>query len=418
MVALNYGSPAVGCVEEILEQAMGDRKLRLIVETQDTAPLQLNGLRVAIDATPLLFRSAGVKNYLYHWLICLERTGAPAGLDLRIFPYLPPPSELNHEASVCSASGTAMRLALWHFLNLGTHHLIDWTGPTADVFHASKLLNPPRRSALTATLHDTTAWLTPQFHTAANVAGDKLLAQRIWRSADGLVAVSKSTRNDAVRLLGLDPGRIEVIHHGVPDAYFDAGQTEVERVRTRYALAPGYVLFVGTVEPRKNLATLLDAYEALPPDIRLQFPFIVAGPPGWSSHRLLSRLRTSAPDVRYLGYVPEDLLPGLFAGASLFAYVSFYEGFGFPVAQALAAGVPVLTSNVSSLPEVAGDAAELVDPQSPDAIRQALLRLLTSQARRSALAAAGRVRAREFRWERCANLSLHFFERVAGRGGA
>ena len=397
---------------------MDPRKCDLSGELHLSAASQTGGLSLVVDAVPLLFRSAGVKNYLHHWIVNLERIGVPAGLHLRIFPYLSVPGELNHDVSAFGAFGTFTRLAFWHLLNLGSNHLLDLLGPGSDVFHSSKLLNPPRRSALTATLHDATAWLTPHFHTSGNVAGDKLMAERIWKRADGLIAVSESTRNDAVRLLGLDARRIEVIHHGVSDPYFDAGPPEAERAQLRYSLPRHYVLFVGTVEPRKNLSTLLDAHEALPPDIRRQFPLVVAGPSGWSSDALLSRLRSHAPDVRYLGYVPEDLMPGLFAGASLFAYISLYEGFGFPVAQALAAGVPVVTSAVSALPEVAGGAAELVDPESSDAVRAALLRLLTSPARRSALAAAGRVRAREFRWERCADLSLRFFERVAGRGGA
>jgi len=371
-----------------------------------------------VDGIPLLFRSAGVKNYLHYWLRHLEQVGAPSGLIIRVFPLLPIPSELDHQSSLSGPSGTVARLAVWHLLNLGSNHLLDWIGPAADVFHASKLLNPPRRCSLTATLHDTTAWLMPEFHTRGNVAGDKLLADRVWKRADGLIAVSEHTRCDAVRLLGLDPRRIEVIHHGVPDAYFNVAQDEVARIRNRYALDRNYILFVGTIEPRKNLGALLDAYEALPPEVRDQFQFVVAGPPGWSSDALLNRLRSGPSGVRFLGYVPEDCMPGLFAGAALFAYVSFYEGFGFPVAQALAAGTPVLTSAVSALPEIAGEAAEFIDPHSPAEIRDALARLLTSPSRRDELSAAGRLRGREFRWEACARRSLQFFNRVAGRGGA
>ena len=375
-------------------------------------------MRLLVDGVPLLFRSAGVKNYLYHWLVHLRRAGGP-GLSLQVFPRLGVPrAPLDHERSICGPAGTLARLGWWHLMNLGSHDLLDFLGPAADLVHVTKLINPPRRPRLAATIHDMTIWLTPEFHTAANVAAEKALADRVWKRADALIAVSAHTRDDAVRLLGLDPQRIRVIRHGVAEPYFDVPPAEVARVRSLYGLDRGYVLFNGTVEPRKNLAALLDAYESLSSDLRREFAFVVAGPPGWSSEPLLRRLRSAPPGVRYLGYVPEASMPGLFAGAALFAYVSFYEGFGFPVAQALAAGAPVLTSAVSALPEIAGSAAEFVDPRSPSEIRDALDRLLTSPARRSALAAAGRLRAREFRWEICARRSLEFFQEAAGRGGA
>jgi alpha-1,3-rhamnosyl/mannosyltransferase len=128
----------------------------------------------------------------------------------------------------------------------------------------------------------------------------------------------------------------------------------------------------------------------------------------------MARLRGSAAGVRHLGYVPEADLPGITAGAAVFAYPSLYEGFGFPVAQAMAAGVPVITSNLSSLPEIAGGAAALVDPRSIAEIRGALERLLTSPAMRERLAREGKVQARRFRWENCARESVEFFRQIAG----
>lgn len=369
--------------------------------------------RVWIDGVPLLFRSAGVKNYLHHWILHLQR----AGLRVRVFPCLTVPGELDHERSVCGSYATFGRLAAWHGLNLVPNHLLDWAARDAGIFHSSKLLNPPRRLCLTATLYDATCWLMPECHTRSNVAAEKAFAERIWKRAAGLIAISESTRNDAVRLLGLDPRRIRVIYPGIPQPYFDAAAETAGRVRSLYGLDREYVLCVGTLEPRKNLATLLDAYELLPAEVRQQYMLVVAGPAGWSSANLKSRLQSLGPDVRYLGYVPEAHMPALFAGATLFAYISLYEGFGFPVAQALAAGVPVLTSAASSLPELAADAAELVEPRSVEAVRAALLRLLTSETRRSTLARAGRLRAREFTWERCARQSLEFFQQVDGRAG-
>ena len=168
---------------------------------------------------------------------------------------------------------------------------------------------------------------------------------------------------------------------------------------------------MGTIEPRKNIGTLLEAWRALPASLREEFELILAGPPGWD-RPMVERLRAGAEQGRYLGYVPEDLLAGLTAGATAFVYPSIYEGFGFPVAQALAAGAPVITSNTSSLPEIAGDAALLVDPHSIAEIQAALEKLLLSPSLRTDLRTRGLARARQFTWETCARRSWEFFERL------
>ena len=149
--------------------------------------------------------------------------------------------------------------------------------------------------------------------------------------------------------------------------------------------------------------------------MREQFDLVLAGPEGWHSAATLARLRARTAGIRYLAYVPEPDLPGITAGATVFVYPSLYEGFGFPVAQAMAAGVPVITSNLSSLPEVTGGAAVLIDPLSPAELCAALDRLLTSPAALSQMAAAGRIQARRFRWDLCARRSVEFFEQILGR---
>ena len=170
----------------------------------------------------------------------------------------------------------------------------------------------------------------------------------------------------------------------------------------------------GAIEPRKNIGTLLDAWAALAPSLREEFELVLAGLAGWAGPELLTRLSAPGTGVRYLGYVAERHLAGLTAGAAVFVYPSLYEGFGFPVAQAMAAGVAVVTSNVSSLPEVAGEAAVLVDPRSPSALREALSRLLLSPASAPAGPRPDGVRARRFTWEECARRSLEFFRAAAG----
>jgi alpha-1,3-rhamnosyl/mannosyltransferase len=247
------------------------------------------------------------------------------------------------------------------------------------------------------------------------VRADKQFAAKVLSRADGLVAVSQHTRSDAVNVMGLDPDRIEVIYPGVPDAYFQANSESAGAARQKLGLTRNYILSEGTIEPRKNLGRLLDAYASLPQSLREEFDLVVAGFPGWANEGLLKRIGSKPSGVRYLGYVPEPWVPGLFAGATVFAFPSLYEGFGLPLAQAMAVGVATITSHVSALPEVAGDAALLIDPLNTAELSSALAKLLTSSELRNKLGAAGRKRAEEFRWDRCACQTVKYFEKIAGR---
>ncbi len=358
-------------------------------------------MQILIDATPLLLRSAGVKNYLYYWIQSLREQ---AGEDqIETFPRMDGLSALNHERSMLGWAGTHVHLGSVFAANcVPGLPLLRWTMPKADIFHVSnQIRNPPGKIKLTATLYDMTTRLMPELHTAANLRADESLAANVFRKAAGLIAISENTRQDAVRLLGLDASRVEVIYPGVPEAYFRAQPTTA---------AKPYVLFVGMIEPRKNVDALLDAWQDF--RLRAEFDLVIAGPGGWSAEKTLARLASEPQGVRYLGYVREEELPGLTAGATAFVYPSLYEGFGIPVAQAMAAGVPVITSNTSCLPEIAGDGALLVDPRSPAEIRAALEKLLTSQALRRKLGESGRERAQHYHWANSARKSLEFFRRL------
>ena len=371
-------------------------------------------MKVCIDATPLLLRSAGVKTYVYHWAGHLIRLAGPD--HVKLFPLLDGIGECVHERSVMGPARTVAGLALLHAANALGGWVLNGLGRESGIFHAShQLMQPPRNCRLTATLYDATLWLMPEMHTAANVRMGRLFAERVMRGASGLIAISESTRDDAVRYLNLDAAKIAVIYPGVSGAYFTAGAGEGRAVAARYGLRKPYVLFVGTVEPRKNLRTLIEAWEQLPEDLRAAFDLAVAGSGGWGDPKLLKRLRAGIPGVRYLGYVPEREMPALTAAATVFAYPSLYEGFGLPVAQALAARVPVVTSNVSSLPEVAARGGLLVDPRSPAETAAALERLLASAELRERLGAEGACHARRFTWENAAAQSWEWFQKVAGK---
>jgi glycosyltransferase involved in cell wall biosynthesis len=356
-------------------------------------------MRITIDATSTLVRSAGIKNYIWHWISHLRKRGA----DVKAFPFLRDFGKLDHEASALSRPATIARFALIKSMNEIGFPPLDWLIRDADIFHATNLLRrPPHRAKLTATIHDLTCWLMPEVHTPGNVKADREFADNILHRADGLIAVSENTRQDAIRVLGIAPERIQTIHSGIAESYFDA--VPARRARP-------YALYVGTIEPRKNLDALLDAWALLKPSLRDEFDLLIAGPRGWSSDQTFARIERESS---YLGYVPEEELPGLTASAAVFVYPSLYEGFGFPVAQAMAAGAPVLTSNNSCLPEIVGDAAVLIDPESPLEIASSLTRMLESESLLADLAARGRKRAELFRWEKCATESLQFFRSVHG----
>src|SRR3984957_9728002 len=359
-------------------------------------------MQILIDATPLLLRSAGVKNYTYYWI---QNLWQQARNDrILTLPALASLGPLNHERSIAGSVRTYMHLGRGFAANaVPSLPLLRWTMPKADVFHVSNQIRfPPKGVKLTATIYDMTVRLMPELHTAANIQADENLAKNVLARGDRLIAISENSRQDAARLLGLNADKIEVIYPGVPEVYFGAQARPSEQP---------YVLYLGTIEPRKNVDTLLDAWNGF--RFRSDFDLAIAGASGWAGEKTLARLASRPAGVRYFGYVPEDELPGLIAGASAFIYPSLYEGFGFPVAQAMAAGVPVITSNTSCLPEVAGEGALLVDPRSAAEIQAALEKLLTSPELQQQLRTAGLARAkREYRWDICARKSLEFFSRV------
>lgn len=362
-------------------------------------------MTITVDAVPLLMRSAGVKGYLYHWIRAMR---AIAGGDsIRTYPNLRDLGELNHEGSPLGGLRTPAlltALAIAQRLQLPVA-----TSRGSDIFHCSnQVRRPPRRCRLTATIHDLTCWTMPELHTSANVRADYEFARRVLCRADAIIAVSESTRRDAIRYLSIKPGKIVTIHSGVSDAFFDVPEAAAAGVAGKYGLAKPFALSVGTIEPRKNFDRLLDAWELLPASIRESHELVICGPHGWASRTTAARIG-QVKGVRSLGYVPEADLPGLTRAATLLVYPSLYEGFGFPVAQAMAARTPVVASNISSLPEVTAGAAILIDPFSPTGIASGLRTLFESPSTRSGLAAKALLVAQRYRWERCARESLDFF---------
>jgi glycosyltransferase involved in cell wall biosynthesis len=283
--------------------------------------------------------------------------------------------------------------------------------------HVLPLATPlARHTRAVVTIHDMGYLRFPQAHTRAQRLTLRLTTVWSARVAQRVIAISAATRNDLVRLARVSAEKITVVHHGLSDRFRltfttkGEGRRNVSQERVRELVGGNwpYLLYVGTIQPRKNLVRLIEAFaqarHALDDTLRL----VIAGRRGWLSEGIARRAAELgiAECVHFAGYVPDEEVPMLLAGALAFVFPSLYEGFGMPVLEAMGCGAPVLTSNTSALPEVAGDAALLVNPEDTGAIAAALTRLATDAGLRDELRQRGYARAAEFTWERCAEETL------------
>jgi glycosyltransferase involved in cell wall biosynthesis len=268
------------------------------------------------------------------------------------------------------------------------------------------------------TIHDLVSFLYAETVPRKYSLYMRLMTRLAVRSADRVIAVSHATKADLERVLGVAPDKVVVIHEAVGPEF--AGPHHPEAVGAtvaRYGLRPPYLLFVGNLEPRKNLTRLLDAFAQLrrrPGTGPGRLQLALVGARAWLHAGILRAVEAHAlgDDVVFPGYVPAEDLPHLYAGAACFVFPSLYEGFGLPVLEAMAAGVPVVASRAGAIPEVAGDAALLVDGRSPAELADAIAAVLENSAVRERLRARGHLRARAFRWETVARQTLAVYAAV------
>jgi glycosyltransferase involved in cell wall biosynthesis len=270
----------------------------------------------------------------------------------------------------------------------------------ADVIHATGVAVPPRSAPLVTTVHDLSYLVYPEHFSWAGRRFFRRALALTRERADLVLCSSEATLEHCARV-GIPRERLRHVPLGVHAPLVLDG--EVDDVRRRYALERPYVLWTGTVEPRKNLPRLLEAFDAVGGDHEL----VLVGPRGWNE-QIAER-----PRVRMLGFVPQDDLGPLYAGAEVFVFPSLMEGFGFPVLEAMAQGTPVVTSLGTSTEELGRDAALLVDPHDAGAIRGAIERLLREPALARELAEAGRARSAEYTWRRSADLVQAAYEELA-----
>lgn len=283
-----------------------------------------------------------------------------------------------------------------------------------DILHApSPAAVPPPgpRQRLVVTVHDLAFRVYPSLFPAAWRMLFRLGTRRAVRRADALITVSQSTANDLVRYARADPSRIHVVPLA---ASLPGGEIDPEEALERMKIRQPFLLFVGTLEPRKNLVRLVRAYRRAIAHAGLPHRLVLAGPVGWRPRPLLREIAVDGPgEILLTGKRRPDELDALYRAAAAFAYPSLYEGFGLPVLEAMARGLPCIVSTTSSLPEVAGEAALAVEPRSVSGLAAAIERVLTDQPAAASLATAARARAQQFSWEQTARMTLKVYESLS-----
>ena len=384
-------------------------------------------MRIGFDVTPLCAPRSGVGTYTLNLLDHLRRLAeddiVPLAHRRRLWE---PPSTLHSPFSNLTLhppfsnlqSPVSMNKTLW------MQTVLPWllTRLRTDVCHFTNgvaSLWTPCPSVVT--IHDMTLWLFPQHHYRRRLLAMRPLMPLAARRATAIIAVSHSTKRDIVRILGVPESKVHVIYEAPAPCFRPlTSSPKLEEVRRRYRLPQRFVLYVGTIEPRKNLVRLLEAFAHLRQGRAIPHALILAGHRGWKDETVFATVeRLGVQDaVRFLGYVPEDDLVALYNLADVLVFPSLYEGFGLPVLEAMACGTPVVTSPRGSLQEVAGDAAVFVDPTEVGSIAEGLRRILKDPAEREALRARGLAHASRFTWEAAALRTWQLYHRCVGSAAA
>jgi glycosyltransferase involved in cell wall biosynthesis len=367
-------------------------------------------MRIGIDARLVYYRQAGISQYTVRLLEQLAEVAEDD--DFVVFQSRRDRSRLVDRPSFHKRS-------LW----TPPHHRLEQlvlplelATSDLDVLHSPDFIPPFRRNCKSViTIHDLNFLLYPHFLTPQSASYYGQIDQAV-RSCDHIVAVSESTKRDIVRLTGAPESKITVVYEAAHPIYRPLNDEQlVKQVKQRFAIDNEYILFVSTIEPRKNVPTLLMAYRQLLDNYHPGESLVLAGEKGWLFDEVFSLVEKLdlAARVQFVGGVSLDELLGLYNGARLLVHPAFYEGFGLPPLEAMACGTPVVVSNTSSLPEVVGDAALLVDPTDVDSMTVAIWRMLSDSALRRQMRQKGLRRAGCFSWKKAALETLDIYHRLA-----
>lgn len=365
---------------------------------------------IGIDASRAArARHTGTEAYALHLIRAL--VNIKCDCQLRMYTPTPLPPDLMH-----GENGAAGEVRVIPLPRLWTHLRLAWEVrrfPPDILFVPAHVIPLVCPVPTVVTVHDLGYLYYPQAHRPFDRWYLDWTTRRHTRLATRVIADSQATRADLVRFYGAEPDRIIVVYPGRDEALRRVDDAAIiEAVKAHYEIADGYLLYLGTLQPRKNLIRLVEAFARLQPSAAQPQQLVLAGKKGWLYDDLFARVQSLglSRHVTFAGYVADEDKAALISGATALVYPSLYEGFGLPVLEAMACGVPVLTSNVSSLPEVAGDAALLVNPQDTDSIAAGMVRLIADIDLRRSLVEKGYAQVRRFSWAKAAHQVLQVLE--------
>lgn len=283
------------------------------------------------------------------------------------------------------------------------------------VFHGPQFHLPRLGMPGTVTIHDLSVYAYAECHPASRVTATRKLIENSVAHANHLITDSEFTRQEILQHFALPDSAVSAVHLACAEDFRPRSEHEVFKTLGNHHLRHrGYTFFSGTIEPRKNLDRLLDAYHRLPKQLRREYPLVLCGHRGWKSEDIHVRIKRAQSEgwLRYLGYIDEATLPVLYSGARLFVFPSLYEGFGLPVLEAMASATPVICSTSASLPEVAGNAAAMVDPLDTEALSDMLQQGLEDTDWQDTARGRGLEQATRFTWRRCAEETARIYRLI------
>lgn len=377
-------------------------------------------MRISIDYTAAVRQTAGVGRFVRGVVDALVRIDPENAYTL-----LYPPTKRGRPRPIVpsgtNVTGRPFLLSekqlnfLWY--KLGIPIPVDLVGGSADLYHFPDFALPPiRRGKSVITIHDLSFLLVPDCAEDGLRAHLERVVPSSVRHADFITADSENTLNELTTLLDASPDRVEVVYGGVDARFVPVEERSVlEATRKKYSLDFPFILYVGTIEPRKNLGRLLEAFKRLRSRPGIEHRLVLAGGLGWLYQEVLQEIEelSTGNEVAFLGRIDDADLPALYSLCDVFVFPSLYEGFGLPPLEAMACGRPVVCSNSSSLPEVIGDAGILLSPYDIDGLTDALAQLIADPDRRALLGKRGLARSREFTWEASALRLLEVYRRFA-----